>query len=842
MKRTSLLLHFFLCFLFCSNIIAQDDTQDSSSDLAKLSYDVLDSLMYFNFSAGNYSKALIYIQVASKKTKIEFGSLDTTYATYLVWDGYLNSHLGNYSEAEVAYLEVLNIREQVYGQVNTNYALSLSHLASLYRDNGDYLKAEPLLIESVSLQEKLVGKYHKNYAYAIANLAGFYQQMEYYANAEPLIYEQINIYAKIYGKEHLDYAKSISALATLYLDMGNYAKAEPTFIEATNIFEKVLGKQHPSYASALANLALFYKKTNQYKKVAPLMLESKNIIEKTLGKKHPYYASSLNNLAMFYDQNNQIHKAIDLYQKSIKIYANTLGKKHPYYASSLNNLAILFHGIGNTEKASTLFREVISIREQLYGKENPIYASSLIDLASMYLKVEALDSAFKYYIAGIDANCAEIDSQLTDFGRLDQYHYYSNQTINASIKGLLNILTIQFRLTGNPETLKLRYQVANVAMKLNEQIRNNLKDEKDKLRFLNSNTYFVRQGIETALLLKKNIYTQEAFFFAEKNKSILLADAVKGNRARSLGDLPDSLGQKEILFQNKLTKLKKQQINSLESKDISVQRLNKNQINKSLIELNLERETFLKSLKDKYPKYHALKYENITANAQDVQSLLDNKTLLLEYFQTDSILYLFAVSKTKVELFPLALKKKMLKKRIQKLRFALSNYKFITKKRTKAYEAYTEQAYWFYKNILKVALGNKSIENLIVIADGELGHLPFEAFLTKNYAQKESKYSDLHYLVNDYNISYNYSATLWKESFVTKNKQTNNKILACVAAYPTVDSSLLAIRLPYFFKLRTQLQPLPAAQQEIATLAENFQGKFLIITVCCDRGNVIVNA
>ena len=366
-------------------------------------------------------------------------------------------------------------------------------------------------------------------------------------------------------------------------------------------------------------------------------------------------------------------------------------------------------------------------------------------------------------------------------------------------------------------------------MRLEEKIRNNFSNEGDKLRILRSNNFFVQEGIESALLLNDGAHINNAFRFAEQNKSVLLSDAVKGNRARSLGDLPDSLVQKEIRFQEKMGELKKQLTDTKTQEE-------KDSIYNSMSQLNLEIDRFLISLKKKYPKYHALKYENITANAKDIQNLLDDKSLLLEYFISDSMLYLFAVSNKEVQLFPIKVKNEVLKNKVRRLRNSLSNYKIIINHPEKSYYNYTENAFWFYEKILKVALKDKKIENLIVIADGELGHLPFGAFLSQKAKEIDDEnqgeaainsFRELDYLIKDYNISYNYSATLWKNNLQRKNNGNNRKMLACAASYTPCDSSLLKLRLPYYFKLRTQLQPLPATNDEVLTLKESFQGDFL---------------
>ena len=97
---------------------------------------------------------------------------------------------------------------------------------------------------------------------------------------------------------------------------------------------------------------------------------------------------------------------------------------------------------------------------------------------------------------------------------------------------------------------------------------------------------------------------------------------------------------------------------------------------------------------------------------------------------------------------------------------------------------YTTKAYWFYKNLLAPVLeGNVKVKNLLIIPDGELGHLPFETFLTQRGLQTYKGYQDLSYMLKTYSISYNYSATLWAESIKQKNQQNNSQILLWQPAF-----------------------------------------------------------
>ena len=95
-------------------------------------------------------------------------------------------------------------------------------------------------------------------------------------------------------------------------------------------------------------------------------------------------------------------------------------------------------------------------------------------------------------------------------------------------------------------------------MLLYDKTRNDFSGTANKLRILRENTTFVASGIDAAFSLAAPQYYAEAFGFAEQNKSVLLSDAIKGNRAKTLSDLPDSIALKEHTLEQKKDLLKKQ--------------------------------------------------------------------------------------------------------------------------------------------------------------------------------------------------------------------------------------------------------------------------------------------
>jgi CHAT domain-containing protein len=360
--------------------------------------------------------------------------------------------------------------------------------------------------------------------------------------------------------------------------------------------------------------------------------------------------------------------------------------------------------------------------------------------------------------------------------------------------------------------------IADLATKLLSKFRHQVSNDKDKLRILAQSSDWLYKNLG---LLSTSQHSIEAFNLSDQNKSVLLLQSTKSEIAYRFGELPDSLvwRDKKLLKNRSTLQAKLLEKRSEQEKDSLTAELN---------HINQNIEAFVNMVKNQFPKYHKLKYQQVDVKAKEIQILLDNKTALLEYAISDSILHIFFVDKNQVKWIKKPIHSKTLNENIKNLHKVISDYSLLTKKEKESYKKYTELAFWFYQNLIEPAFeGNTNFKNLIIISDGKLGHLPFEVFLTQQAPQKLTAYHRLKYLVNDFNISYNYSATLWKENIEITPPKNNGQILGIAANYEIkIDSSLLDFRLPTDLWLRNKLKDLPAARQEVKALQSNFKGFF----------------
>lgn len=833
--------------------------------ISKLSYAEIDSLMLLEYQKADYEKAIAYLTIGRDRAKAEFGAMDSLYAEYTSNLGLCYSLVNRIEEAETLYLEVLGICKKVKGEKHPSYARILDKLGIFYNDLHQFKKAEEFYLKALAINNESLGNNDLERASRWSNLATLYQDMGQLEKAEQFFLKALDIVKDSTLIKGAEYGLILLNVGSLYLEMRHYEKSEHFFFLAKDNFLNSVGESHPYYVNVISYLGGLFQSMGDFEKAELFFSQAVDLDAKFVGKKDPYYAISLNNLAGLLEKMKAYQEAKKLYWEANEINKEVLGEEHPQYLLSLKRLSEIYIKLKDYEKAEKTGLDVKRITFKLYGAqgfryggalenlglvfyekkdfsqaekllleahkiyettENPTFSiTSASHLSALYYAMGDLEKALDYCLLSIKINRLETDAVLDDFSnfeiaQLEAFEYKFNYKLSESLEQLLKILEAQYDRTKDEKTLNRRYSLAKTAMKLNERFRNNLDGEKDKLRILRTNTFFIRHGLKTALLLEGALQKKEAFRFVEFNKSVLLLDAVKGSRARNLSDLPDSLIAKEIAYKKEYAALKKEQYEGLTPEE-------KSRATRQMSVLQLEMDVFLKEIKQKYPKYHQLKYENVTTNTDEIQALLDDETLFLEYFLTDSLCYIFAISKEEVKIYPIELTLAELKQQIQTLRFVLSDYNMILKKENQAYQMYTRTAAWFYDKILDIALKDKQYKNLIIVSDGELGHLPFETFLVKAPTQQNINYTDLHYLIKDYNISYNYSATLWKETALAPQKQNNGKLLACAPSYSKLDSSLLEIRLPHYYNLRNLLDPLPATEKEVTSLEHSFQGTFL---------------
>ncbi len=657
-------------------------------------------------------------------------------------------------------------------------AKALTDIAYLHFLFSEYEEADAYYRQALEVNKKAFGERSQAYSSVLVDLSLSARGVYKYQDAELLLLEALDIEKNIDSTSYT-YATTIGNLADLYTDMGAFEQAEPYYLKNIAMEEAIPNKKPIEYAATLNNFAKFYVMANRIEEAIPVFSRLLNAIENGLGKQHPFYGITLNNIAEARKKQKKYDEAEKLYTQAYESHIVNFGQHHSYTLTTINNIALLYLNWGKNEEA--------------YNKIYKALAYNCRDKDSMLWQQDPrgfINAEF------YDITLAQQSLRLLYYWGLKEPEHYGIE------KG---------------------YRAMQACLGLGERMRNSPMDEGDKLRNLAKTGDMVAKTIPLAIQLNQQgdkEALKEAFTYTEQNKSVLLADALKAQRAARITDLPDSLAQKEADLAARYKSLEKSLVSAKEE-------ATKNEIIALQNQWKFEQQGFVQLLRKEYPRYYALKYARTSTNADAIQQLLPEKTLWLQYFSADTATYLFALTKNNLDLFSLSVSDKILREKTGELRKALSDYNFIKKEEEAAQALYQNTAYWFYQQLLAPAIKEtENIEHIIIVTDGELGHLPFEAFLTEQ-AQAESSYSELPYLLKKYTVSYNYSATLWKES-MQNTVPANGKMLAVAAAYKGIDEEQLTRtnRAPHLRNLRDALNDLPAAKQEVEVLKSMFSGSF----------------
>jgi len=736
------------------------------------------------------------------------------------------SRYGRYQESNKLFEACSDYYRQQDGDTANYHLQALSRIASNYSNSGDYEKAEAMFKQLLLIRSEQRPKYLRKYAIITNNLASLYVKIGNFEEAEPLFIKTKKLFRQIFGNKSLQYAIAVNNLGTLYAQLNQLERATDMLEQTKTTFELIKGKESFYYAETANNLAMTYFELGHKEKGEVLIKEALAIKKRIFGPKHPKYALSLANLGSFYNKVGEWGKAIELLEESLSIRKETLGETHSEYAQNLADLALSNFKKGDYNKAERLYKKALDSYGESVQKKHPYYLLVIYNLANLYRLQGKDNKVLEHINLLLRYNCKNHDfgSQppLQDLLSLADYEYYSVRYLIGVLEEYYHIQYQKYQSTKDKDALLLAYQAMKVALAVNERQRSRFLDDGDKLFLLKKTSMYVDYILWVGdILQEENIDKKvigETFGFAELNKSILLAESIKGTKVRKLSNLPAAIAKREEELLRKKKELQKKEI---EAQNDSIKITIKDQ----LVNLEISINDFLDTIKQQFPKYHALKYKNITTSVEEVQAQLADKTLLIEFFVAKNATYVFTIAKTEVELFKIDLSRNRLQQRVDSFRNVLTNYGLLLDSPKESYKQYTQNAYWFFDQLLRKPLEGKDADRMVVITDNVLGHIPFEALLTQEVSANKS-YQDLPYLLNKYIINYNYSATLWKENKLAPSFNNNEKILALAATY-NQKKGLSKLRTPYTVNLRNKLLPLPSTIEEVKGLSQKFQGEFL---------------
>src|SRR5688572_12204589 len=559
--------------------------------------------------------------------------------------------------------------------------------------------------------------------------------------------EAILVMEKENMQNSLEGARLLSYLGSLYLATGKYAQAEEQLGMALSIREHLVNKNSELIAASYNDLGLVYS-VSDANKALDYYEKALAIYERIHGKNHPKTAIANTNIGFAYRTLELYGDAVTNFESALATWEKIYPQPHPTKAFILFNLGQTYLKIGNEKSAEGYYERALKMYRDSYGKKHPGIATVLNAMGSLKVSEGKFDEGLEVFQLALTSNVRDFDESNPAVNpRLK--NYYSGNTLLYSLFDKADALEARyFGKTLKFDDLVLAVKTLHVCDTLIDNLRQQITNESDKISLGTIATEVYSAGVRIAYeagqsAVKKKMWFELAFYFAEKSKSAVLLEAISESNAKSFSGIPSDQLEEEKKLKAEIA-LTAQRLSSKPTDS------EERYLREMLFGLNRSYENFIKELESKYPAYYNLKFNVATPSISSLQSKLERRTAIISYFgdEKNNRLYIFIITAKKfsVRSYPLP---QTFDRSLNGLRNSLV-FNDLETYRTAA-EKLSELL--IPKNIPRY------VTDIIILPTGRLSIIPFETlFLSK--LKKEMTFAEFPYLLRKYDVRYEFSAAL----------------------------------------------------------------------------------
>ena len=500
--------------------------------------------------------------------------------------------------------------------------------------------------------------------------------------------------------------------------------------------------------------------------------------------------------------------ALEIYNKSLNIYSEL--NDSIYIGEMLTQIGYIYNLMGDYTKAIMTYREALNIivPDDIRG-----LAGVYNNLGITYQNAKKFDSAIDYYSKGLEYFKA-LDDEVNTLITLNNIGtiYFDRKDFSLAEEVLFRGLEMSRSASDSLMLIHFIVNLANTQNKLGklEEAHSYYMNalELSSAKSFPEISWKCLVGLAENHKLRGDIkkaieYNEEAFQVIEQMRTGMDSDEYRAKY----------LAKERYVFEDVINMLGEQHIKEPES-GFDIKAFEFAEQCKARALLDLLSESVVTDRGHTEVKNNSINSQNKLIDIEDFQeSCLDNNTLLLEYSLGDENSWLWAINNKERRLFKIPGRDK-LEEEVEILRFALQNPD------EDRFESFAESSYRMYSQILDPA--GSLITNgtrIIIVPDGILNYLPFEALLSSNpRGGLSGTFSDLPFLIRANPVSYAQSASVFNNILNNNEKGIN-----------TYSNDLVAFGDPVYETKNSQnvdgLQRLIYSGRELDLISKYFRGK-----------------
>lgn len=711
---------------------------------AELKANAINGLGEYYYKTGDAKLAESHHRQALAIRQKRFGALHEEVA-----DSYNN--LGNcfvasgrYADALDMHQKALAIRQQVLAADHSDLAVSYGNLGNCYYLTGHYGAALEQFEAALKVRLPRLGAKHPKMATLYNNLGNCYLALgrsdlalRYYRQSLDLRREQL-------GSDHPSVAVVLENLGDLCSDQGDYLAALDYFREAYAIQRNVQEESALAPALLWHKIGLCYQYKGDYEQALRHHLEAKAVLLSKMGAQHPSVAGLFSNIGNCYADKEVLDSAEVYYREALLVFQKAYPQGHASIAQVYNNLGCIFLEKQDYSTALAWFQNTeTALRQSPQESDNSL---------AIALKNQGLARAGLGQWKAALSNCEQAIAVAPNADWVTRLELLSGQGALLRKHGTLQ---------NNLPMLENAAVVCAQALACLDSLRMQMTSSDTRLHWITRKYSVLAEALEANFTLwektGKASFLEAAFALAERGKSLQLLENLRKEQAGRFAGIPDSLLEKERSFGAELNRLEKQRLAWLLKKDTASAR----QTEPAIAAQRQQLSALIADFEAHYPDYFKLKYAQTLASSTTVQrELLQEGQVLIAYFVADSSLFAFVISKQSFQGVRIP-KDFALTQEVLTLRSSIQNYALVSGATADSLvQQYVRAATHLYEKIVAPAeqAGAAEHKRWIIVPDGELAFLPFEALLRKQ-PEVLHHFKTHAYLLRDYRVSYAYSAT-----------------------------------------------------------------------------------
>lgn len=763
----------------------------------------------------------------------------------------LSYQLRDYNQAISEFQKYFNDFKRIYN-VDTSFAFEYSKYASCLLRLGKE-KEFLLVIDSAINTANKKGNPYNDLA------IGYYTAGEYFSNKRQLDTARLLLNkARTYINKSPN--KDLKVESQIFMKQGFLETLNMNFdlaiIQYTASMEALLATDHTDLeiATLYRERATAYYMNNQIVDAIKHYKMALYIYEKELAANHPAITSTYRYLGLAHSLLGHYQEAIKDFQKSINLDPSDQN----FY--TYRNLADTYSTIDSLDMAEELYNKCLKIVNESMGPEEFQTAFTYLKFGQFLLEkktdsikgIEYVNNTISIYYKIFKGKIPDLVYPLTILGT----HYINNKQFDRGLDSLQSALIIanpDFNsrdIYTNPETknflrrseiintyawkaygfllkyqstkdisdLSMSFQTYNDFIDLAKETRKYYEDT-ESLMLGAQLDYVFGQAVHVANLLHQNTndpyYIDKIFEFIEGKKSYTLFSSLSILEKKKLLNVPKELLKKEAELKYQMGIIN-EKINIEKAGKSNIEILNS--LDQSAFQMSLSLDSIQESYKNDYSGFYNLKYGFKELSLQDAQNKTKENQAFLNYAISDSMLTILCITKENVNL----INRKMdpdffseIKTLVRLLKNvntdeSYSEFKdFITSSRN-LYKALIEPVEPFIKN-----------KELIIVPDGEISYVAFDALLSSDIKMDRPDYRKLPYLIKNHKTSVANSMQIYF-NMKSKKRESSNQVYAFAPKYQNPNDTT---GLPPEYQY---LRPLDYADLEVNSIANYFPTELFI--------------